>query len=953
MPSTPLVSRIVASRQNRREQRQRRAGQRAGLFLRGVLLIVSVFLVLGVMGATAAYAGLTQGLPSIEELPVLLDPPNGLLLQPTRLYDRTGQIVLLELESPAIGERRYLPLNEIPPHFILAVLASQEPDYWDSGGFSFTNLEDTNPGIAERLVLNLLLWGEPQGAARTLRARLLASQALAQYGHQKVLEWYLNSLDFGQLAYGTDSASRVYFGKPPAELTLAEAALLAAAADAPALNPIDAPQVAIEHQSNVLEAMLANGFITAEQALAANTLPLEIQPGEIPASLAPDFTGLALSQLGTRIPIDRLQRGGFQIITTLDTELQAQVACAAAAQIAQLSGDVASSPSSQDCPTARLLPSLPRDEPPALLGFSASVVVLDPRSGEVLALIGDPLAPHTPGSLLSPFVYLTAFTRGFSPASLVWDIPASLPASLSGYANPDGQFHGPARIRTALANDYVVPAVQVLGQIGAENVWRSARQSGLTSLEIPSGDAAYRLLFDEGPVNLLEAAHAFSMLANQGFLAGQSFQTDTMDELPPLIASALLKVSDYGNRVWLDFERPVSRAIVSAQLAYLITNILSDEAARQPSLGRPNPLEIGLPAAAKLGQTTTRGDTWAIGYTPQRVVGVWIGYPVETELTSPLFPLPAAGLWHAVLKTAQADLSVAGWQEPVGLTRLQVCDPSGLLATNLCPNIVTEIFLPGSEPVQLDNLYRSFLVNSQTGRLATVFTPPELVEEQVFLVVPPEAAAWAASAGLPTPPDTYDVIFNPSPSAGDAAITAPEIFAYISGSVPIAGRARGENFAFYRVQIGEGLNPRQWLQIGVDISTPVEDGQLMMWDTSGLNGLYAVQLLVVRQDQSIETATIQVTVDNVPPVLQILYPAEGQRFAYPLQNAITFQVQVSDDLGIQRVEFLVDGVSVSSLTQAPFAAPWEGGLGQHTLTVRATDLAGNVTETNITFVIER
>jgi hypothetical protein len=179
------------------------------------------------------------------------------------------------------------------------------------------------------------------------------------------------------------------------------------------------------------------------------------------------------------------------------------------------------------------------------------------------------------------------------------------------------------------------------------------------------------------------------------------------------------------------------------------------------------------------------------------------------------------------------------------------------------------------------------------------------------------------------------------------------LFDYVSGEVRITGSAAGEDFSFYRLQVGEGLNPRQWLQIGEDYNESVLDGTLAVWDTAGLNGLYAVRLTVVRDDQTIETAITQVTVDNQAPDVQISYPEEGQTFAYPAQRNLTFQAQISDNVEVARVEFYVNDVLVTSLSQAPYIAPWTGTAGVHTLEVRATDVGGNQASAEIDFELAR
>jgi len=196
---------------------------------------------------------------------------------------------------------------------------------------------------------------------------------------------------------------------------------------------------------------------------------------------------------------------------------------------------------------------------------------------------------------------------------------------------------------------------------------------------------------------------------------------------------------------------------------------------------------------------------------------------------------------------------------PAGVTEMEVCDPSGLLPTADCPNIVREVFLNGSEPIQSDNLFRAFAVNRETGLLATVFTPPDLVEQRVFMILPARARAWAAAAGIPVPPEAYDAIQLAAPNP-DVNITSPALFAEVSGRVQITGTAAGEGFQYYRIQVGQGLNPRAWIQIGGNVTAPVTNGLLAEWDTDGLGGLYAVQLVVVYGDQRVEMAVIQVTV---------------------------------------------------------------------------------------------
>jgi membrane peptidoglycan carboxypeptidase len=987
----PSVDQIIRMRQRRRSKEGRSPGGRIALGCAG---LVSVLVALAGIFLTLTYSQLSRDLPSIEILPSLLEPPDGLLLQPTRLYDRSGEQVLLTLQNPAAAGRQYLRLRGssvpsaqddnqgpyLPNNLVLATLATSDPDFWEHPGFSLTGLlQDTPATLAQRLASELLLQSESPGLRKALRERLLAAQITSRFGREKVLEWYLNSANYGRLAYGADAAARLYFGKTASDLDLAEAAMLAAAAESPTLNPLDAPQAALERQKFTIQAMLAYRLITPQEGIQAARQELAFQNTaqegkalaieDLQPDVAPAFAGLALSQLRPYFPTGMLERGGLRIITTLDFSLQNQVSCATRIQLDLISSGTENFPPADfgDCEAARLLNIPPAEASPVSTGLTADALVLDPQSGHVLAMVGKspagwdatPLATHPIGSMVTPFIYLTAFTRGMSPATLVWDTPEEVGAPQ--VSNFDGQFHGPLRLRMALANDYLVPAEKVLAQVGTENVWRTAQQLGIPNPRQTQPDEVIDP-FVLRDMNLLEAIQVFGVFANQGIQAGRPLKDSAIngtDSIPPessaLNPVTILRVEDRSGRVLLDWETSRTRPIISAQLAYLMTNVLSDETARWPSLGHPNALEIGRPVAAKASRTPGGESNWVIGYTPQRVVGAWVGIP-GAALNSPglqnrALQGVATSLWHAIVQYASRDLDYQPWTIPPGLSTIQVCDPSGMLPTPDCPNIVDEVFLPGNEPVQVDRLYRSIQIDRASKRLATVFTPPDLVEERVFFIAPPQAAEWARLAGLETPPDVYDSVPLDLPAWPETSITSPQAFETVGGRVPILGTASGEAFESYRVQVGQGLNPQAWFQIGQDSSQPVEDGQVATWDTTGLSGLYALQLLVVHQDQTAQRATIMVTVDNQPPEVQIDYPAQGAEIT-PEGSVIVLRIQAEDELGVIQVAFYLDNRLLARLNQPPYAISWQPKSGMHTLRVEASDSAGNASQAEVTFTIK-
>jgi membrane peptidoglycan carboxypeptidase len=831
---------ILRARRERRLVRQRAIESRTRSTLLTVGMTLSLIVAALIIATAFAYVSLTRDLPSAELLSILLNPPDGLLLRPTRIYDRTGENILFTF-APDDSQRRYLPLSETNPQHLPkvlgdAVVARVDPYFWEHPGYTLptiTNYE-LHPTLAQRLAFDLLLFDEPASLRRALRERILAAQITARYGRTQVLEWYLNSANFGRYAFGAEAAAQLYFGKSAAQLTAAESAILAAVSDSPSLNPYDAPQTALQRGRETLTLMQIQGLLSADDALdARGESPLfKTPPSPEPLSAAA-FVNLLLAQLDSQFPRERIERGGLRIISTLDYDLQRQSSCVTAFYAARMAG--LPDPVLQ-CDALRFLAALPPETNAE--DSSASAIITDPKTGQILAVVGETfqaqetplIAAHDPGSVLDAFIYLTGFTRGLSPASLLWDIPGK-----TDVQNFDGEYHGPMRLRVALVNDYPAPAAQVLSQMGAENVEEISSSFGVSR---------------EAELSLLDAAGAFGVFAQQGVFFGQEFD----ETFKPV---SVFRVEGNDGSLWLDWSTPQAKPVVTPGLAYLMNHALSDEAARQGTLQSSNILNVGTPAAVKLGQTEDGRDTWTVGYTPSRVVAVWTGARGSVSLES---RPSAAVLWNALMQIASQNLPREGWAAPADVSVINVCDPSGMLPTANCPNLVSEVFLNGNEPIQADTMYRKYAVNRETGLLATVFTLPQLIEERVYLVVPPDARSWAEGTGLEIPPSNYDVIQSPLFNE-NVNLTAPGLFSEVNGTAQIEGTAAGDGFVSYRILVGQGLNPQEWIQVA-EGNEPVTNDVLAEWDTTGLSGLYAVQLQVLRSDQRVETAIIQVTIKD-------------------------------------------------------------------------------------------
>ncbi|MEA3346198.1 MAG: PBP1A family penicillin-binding protein [Chloroflexota bacterium] len=924
---------ILMRRRRRRSNSNSRGPAHIGLQLAlGTLGFITLSVLLAILIAfgtvAGVYAHFAQGLPDPSAIETAQET-----FETTKIYDRTGQHLLYEIFDPRRGDRTIVPLEGIPLHLRQATIAIEDRNFYENPGINpegifraFVNNLLGRPvqggsSITQQLVKNVLIPPEERYKklySRKIKEAILALEISRRYpgreGKDQILEWYLNYNFYGNFAYGVEAASQIYFGKHVQDLELAECAMLAALPQFPALNPINAPEEAQKRQHLVLDAMLRQGYITAEQAVAAKVQPLEVQSslGQRFDIRAPHFSLYVQKFLEQELGQRAYQ--GLKIYTTLDLDLQRRAEEIAREHVNKLQeGEHNVS--------------------------NAAVVAIRPNTGEILAMMGSldywdesidgnvnmALANRQPGSAFKPFTYVTALSQGYTPATMIMDVRTGF---YGGPRNPwyvpenyDRRYHGPQRLRLALARSYNMPAVWMLSKVGVKNVINTAHRMGVNTLN--ADYYGLSLTLGGGEVRPLDMTYAFSVFANGGVMAGQPISEDRRHpgfrELDPV---AILRIEDSQGRVIKQYLHPETRQVLSPQLAFLMNDILSDNQARLAVFGSGNKLHLeDRPAAAKTGTTDDWRDAWTIGYTPQLAVGVWTGNSDNEPMKDVPGSRGAAPIWQGVMKYALKDEPVQEFARPPGIVEAEVCAVSGLLPTEHCPHTVTELFLEGTAPTAHCDVHQVFRVNKETGKLASVHTPPELVEERVYEIFPPEAQDWVRENEIPQPPSEYDE-YGPGQVAGDVAILDPAPYAYLREGQLISGNAKGGDFRAWRLEYGPGLNPSSWSPIGGEHGHQVDHGPLEFWDVSKLEGLYTLRLTVMHHNRPPDQAAIQVTVDHTPPSLQLIYPPDEKEYVMEEDEYVNIQAKAEDNVSMDRVEFYLDGELLKTSTVPPYTARW-------------------------------
>ncbi|GAB4442247.1 MAG: transglycosylase domain-containing protein [Chloroflexi bacterium OHK40] len=758
--------------------------------------------------AYTAYAGTAASLkPRLDALGARK------LFESSRIYDRNGTLLYEFFDA---GKRTTVDIEDVSPLLIQATVAIEDQTFFtnpgiDPAGILRTLLSSLQAGeetggastITQQVIKNYVLTPEERAPERRYERKIkeiiLAQELDKRYTKDEILELYLNENFYGNLAYGIEAASEVYFGVRARDLNLNQASLLAGLPQLPSVyNPINylerddqggyLPGVTLGpgwtsdeyrlpeeisaprwRQVAVLRRMVEDGYVTEAEARAAIAEPLRFAPQEVPLN-APHFVFYVRDLIQERYGPELLFGGGLRITTTLDLDMQRMVQEKAAERIGELE--------------ERNI-------------HNAAVVVMQPNTGQVLAMVGsidyNAVKPTTtpgergnvldgqvnvttrerqPGSALKPFTYLAAMERGMTPETVIWDVPTEFPISGSGagewYAplNYSGRFNGPVRIRTALANSLNIPAVKALRFAGIQETLDLLDRVGIKSgLKRGMDFYGLSLTLGGGEVTPLELTTAYNTLASGGRY------------YPPV---SVLKITDASGQVLEEFLPNRGQQVVDPALVAIMSDMLSDDRARQAVWGLGSPLKLSLPAAVKTGTTNDWRDAWAAGYTPFVTVGVWTGNN-NNEPTARVESLTGGGIiWRNVMeelfvwareRPRYRALFAAPFPDGVIPTEFRLPEDGSVQRRAICA-------LPGPYGGYSEELFTRSMLTSLITPTVTLASGPELDQRLSQGNVSCSSFTRVTVARIPTPEDwTSDgqlLISGPvTPVPGEAQEVTP------------------------------------------------------------------------------------------------------------------------------------------------------------------------------------
>ncbi len=716
---------------------QRRALM-GSLYLGAALLLVGSF----------TFAAIALTLPDPNKLNARIVP------QSTKIYARDGTTLLYEVHGEA--KRTLVKLDQIPDFVKQATIAIEDKNFYKNPGVDIRgifrsiwvditrgSLSQGGSTITQQFVRNAILTKE-KNWTRKIKEAVLAIEIDQAFSKDEILSLYLNEIPYGQNAYGIEAASQTYFSKHAKDLTLAEAAYLAALPQATTFyNPNGPHRQALDaRHETVLDQMAEQGYITNEQRDNAKKEVVSFNKIK-DAILAPHFVLYVQDLLAEKYGEKALEEGGLKVITTLDWNMQQAAEKAVADGVAR----------NEKSNNAK----------------NAGLVAQDPKTGQILAMVGSrgyfddehdgqvniALQELQPGSSIKPYIYATAFKQGMSPATMLVDVKTIF-GTFGGkdYSpnNYDGSNYGVINIRKAFAGSLNVPAVKTLALVGVQNAIDTAKELGITS-DISSDRCGLSLVLGGCEIKLIDHVAAMGTFANMGIKQEQT---------------PILKVEDSDGNTLEEYKESEGVEVIDPQVAYQVVSVMTDNDARSFIFGPRSPLILSdRVVAAKTGTTNEWRDGWTLGYTPSLVAGVWVGNNDHSKMRAGADGVVvAAPIWNQFMREALKGSKPEQFLEPTGIQHIMVDTVSGKLPTEFTPTTKSEVFTSSHLPQDFDDVHIAVSINKLNGKRATAQTPPDLVETRVYTVIHSEmpnnpnweapVALWAASNGYTYPPTELD-----------------------------------------------------------------------------------------------------------------------------------------------------------------------------------------------------
>lgn len=818
------------------------------------LLYYCLYFAVGFVLITAiSFAWFAKDLPTPSKI------ANRKATESTKIYDRTGEILLYETGDQ---KRTVVKSDQISQYLKDATIATEDEGFYKHNGFDTralvravwykatrkTNRMTGASTITQQYVKNALLSSD-RSFTRKVKELILSIELEFMYKKDDILTMYLNEIPYGNSNAGAEAASRMYYGKTSKDLSLAQAATLAAIPQSPTyFSPYGThTDKLIARRNYVLDRMVSTGKISKEDAEKAKgedtvTLGTALKPRK-DTMLAPHFAMYVIEKVAEQFGEDKIQKEGLKIITTLDYEKQKIAEEAVSAGVDKINKYGAS---------------------------NAGMVATDPKTGQILSMVGSIDYFNTqidgnvnitdslrqPGSSFKPFSYATAFKKPeFSPSKIIFDFQTDFGG---GYVpkNYNGRFNGPVTMRQALSNSLNIPAVKVMSLAGMDNVIRTAEDLGISSLNQRSR-YGLSLALGTAEVRPVEMAGAFGVFANGG----------VKHDL-----RSLLKVTDSKGKVVFEYnqDRDKGKQVLDPQIAYEMANILSDNNARSLVFGTHSALYFpDRQVAAKTGTTSDNKDAWAVGFTPSISVAVWVGNNNGKIMKGGADgSIVAAPMFHSFIEKSLAGNPKENFAQPEGIQSMAIERYSNKLPNDgYSGEMTTDIFASWQVPTDKDDVHIKLIVCKANGKLAPDNLSASLKEERLFANIHSErpdypnwegpVRAWALENGLLSePPKDYCSAeeFTPSISidapANGGTVTADFV---ISASYNSPINVKSVEFYIDNISIGK--------LTAAPFSKTYSIASLS-------NGAHSVSVLATDENDATAKSEIQITVSKPSSVVK-------------------------------------------------------------------------------------